>query len=297
MRYAVLGALGQLGRDLCPRLAGEVIALTRERADLTRPETVRATLTELRPDVVVNCAAYNFVDRAESEPEAAFAVNAWGVRALARICNDLGCLLVHFSSDYVFGLDEGRTTPYAEHDAPGPLSVYGLSKLAGEYLVRSLCPRHVVLRTCGLYGVWGSGGKGGNFVETMLRLASQGKPLRVVADQVCTPSYTADVAAATVALLETGRPGLYHRTNAGSCSWHDFAAAIFELAGVRADLTPITSREFGAAARRPGYSVLAAPGLPPLRPWREALAAYLQERQNRSVSPRVAKPTEGPPWA
>jgi dTDP-4-dehydrorhamnose reductase len=140
-----------------------------------------------------------------------------------------------------------------------------------------------VIRTCGLYGLWGSGGKGGNFVETMLRVAGQGKPLRVVADQVCTPSYTVDVAAATVALLGTGRTGLFHVTNAGACSWHQFAAAIFELAGVRADLSAITSREYGAAARRPDYSVLAhdeyaALALPPLRNWREALAAYLHER-------------------
>jgi dTDP-4-dehydrorhamnose reductase len=286
VRHAVVGAAGQLGRDLCPRLDGEVVALTRDRIDLTRPDTVRAALADVRPDVVYNCAAYNFVDRAETEPEAAFAVNAWGARTLALACRDLGCTLVHFSTDYVFGLDEARAVPYREADAPGPVSVYGLSKLAGEYLVRALCPRHLVIRTCGLYGVWGSGGKGGNFVETMLRVAGQGKLLRVVADQVCTPSYTADVAAATAALVGAGRPGLYHLTNTGACSWHDFAAAIFELAGVKTDLAPITTREYGAAARRPGYSVLAAEayaalGLPPLRPWRGALAAYLEERLSR----------------
>jgi dTDP-4-dehydrorhamnose reductase len=284
MRYAVLGAGGQLGRDLCPRLDGEVVALTRERADLTRPDTLRAALEGVRPDVVINCAAYNFVDRAEGEPEAAFAVNAWGVRHLALLCRERDWPLVHFSTDYVFGLDEARQAPWAETDAPGPVSVYGLSKLAGEYLVRSLCPRHFVIRTCGLYGVWGSGGKGGNFVETMLRLAGQGKPVRVVADQTCTPSYTADVAQATAALLAAGRPGLYHLTNGGACSWHEFARAVFESAGVAANLAPITSREFGAAARRPVYSVLdgaaaRALGLPPLCPWREALAAYLDERR------------------
>src|SRR6266851_3859431 len=194
MKYAVLGAAGQLGRDLCPRLAGTVVPLGRDRADLTRPEQLRSTLAELRPDVVVNCAAYNFVDRAESEPEAAFAVNVWGVWSLAAICRDLGCVLAHFSTDYVFGLDSGRRTPYRETDAPGPVSVYGVSKLAGEHFVRAICPRHFVLRTCGLYGVWGSGGKGGNFVETMRRVAAQGKPLRVVHDQFCTPTYTVDLA-------------------------------------------------------------------------------------------------------
>jgi dTDP-4-dehydrorhamnose reductase len=286
VRYAVLGSAGQLGRDLVPRLPGEVVALTRERADLTRPDLLRAALTELRPDVVVNCAAYNFVDQAEAEPEAAFAVNAWGVRQLALVCRDLGYTLAHFSTDYIFGLDEARRTPYAATDAPGPVSVYGLSKLTGEYLVRALCPKHFVIRTCGLYGVWGSGGKGGNFVETMLRLAGQGQPLRVVADQTCTPSYTVDVATAAAALIATGRYGLYHLTNAGATTWHDFARTIFELAEVRAELAPVPSRDYPRPARRPGYSVLAmaayeALGLPPPRPWREALAAYLEERKCR----------------
>jgi dTDP-4-dehydrorhamnose reductase len=287
MKYAVIGAAGQLGRDLCPRLSGEVVALSRAEAELTKPELLRSTLSALRPDAVINCAAYNFVDKAESEAEAAFAVNARGVRDLAITCRDLSATLVHFSTDYVFGLDATRRTPWLETDAPGPVSLYALSKLAGEYLVRSICPRHFVIRTCGLYGVWGSGGKGGNFVETMLRVAGMGKPLRVVADQVCTPSYTVDVASATAALVETDHFGLYHVTNADSCSWHQFAAAIFELTGVKADLAPITSEQFGAAARRPGYSVLdnaklAKTGVTPLRGWREALAVYLDERKRKS---------------
>lgn len=284
MKYVVIGSAGQLGRDLCPRLPGEVIPLTRERADLTRPDILRATLAELRPDVVVNCAAYNFVDRAEEEPEAAFAVNAWGVRQLALACESMACVLVHFSTDYVFGLDAARQVPFAETDAPGPVSVYGLSKLAGEYLVRALCPRHFVIRTCGLYGVWGSGGKGGNFVETMLRMAGEGKPLPVVNDQTCTPSYTVDVATAAAALIGTRRYGLYHLTNAGATTWHDFARTIFEMSGVKADLKPIPSTESNRPARRPAYSVLArgayeALGLPAMRSWREALAAYLEERR------------------
>lgn len=286
MKTAVIGAAGQLGRDLTPRLTGEVVPLDRTRADLTRPETLRATLTELRPDIVVNCAAYNFVDKAESEPEDAFAVNGWGVRQLAMICRDLDCTLVQFSSDYVFGLDEGRRVPYVESDAPGPVSVYGVSKLAGEYFVRALCPKHFVIRTCGLYGVWGSGGKGGNFVETMLRVAGQGKPLRVVADQELTPSYTVDVATATVRLLTTRAYGLYHLTNAGSCSWHDFARAIFEVSGIASDLSPTTSACYAAPARRPGYSVMGMDefeglGLGSVRPWREALAAYIEERRTK----------------
>jgi dTDP-4-dehydrorhamnose reductase len=286
MKYALIGSAGQLGRDLAPRLSGDVIALIRAQTDLTKPDTLRSELTALKPDVVINCAAYNFVDKAESEPDAAFAVNAWGVRSLATVCRDLDCVLVHFSTDYVFGLDEERDTPYAETDAPGPVSVYGLSKLCGEYLVRSLCPKHYVIRTCGLYGVWGSGGKGGNFVETMLRLAGQGKALKVVADQVLTPSYTVDVATATATLIGTGRYGLYHITNGEACEWYEFARMIFELAGVAAELSPTTSKEYGLPARRPGYSVLGTKkyhglGLPEMRDWREALASYLEERRRK----------------
>lgn len=286
MTIAVLGALGQLGRDLVPRLGSNVIPLTRAEIDLTHLETIVPTLERIRPSVLVNCAAYNFVDMAEVEREAAFAANAWGVHALAKACGDVGCRFVHFSTDYVFGLDTTRTAPFEVDAPPGPVSVYGLSKLAGEYLIRATVADHLIIRTCGLYGVWGTGGKGGNFVETMLRLAAQGKPLRVVYDQRCTPSYTADVADAVVALIRADARGLFHVTNGGSCSWYDLAADAFRQTGVKADLTPITSAEFGAPAKRPPYSVLsnaklAEVGVQLPRPWSEALTAYLQERQSR----------------
>lgn len=286
MKIAVLGANGQLGRDLCPRLTGEIMPLTRNEIDLDRPDTIKPSLNALLPDVVINCAAYNFVDKAESEPEIAFRSNTWGVRELARACRDLDCRLVHFSTDYVFGLDAHRKTPLTEDDMPGPVSVYGLSKLAGEYLVRSVCPRHLVVRTCGLFGVWGSGGKGGNFVETMLRLAGEGKPLRVVNDQRCTPTYTTDLAAAVVVLIAREAAGLYHVTSSGDCTWYELAAEVFRQAGLKADLTPITSSEFAAAARRPTYSVLATDklvrtGVSRPRQWQDALTAYLRERTER----------------
>lgn len=285
MRIAVLGAHGQLGRDIVPRLAGEVVVLTRADADLADPASVRAKLTALKPDVVVNCAAYNFVDKAEAEPDAAFRVNADGVRHLADVCRESGAYLVHVSTDYVFGLEEARAKPLTETDPPGPVSAYGLSKLTGEYWARMRCPNGLVVRTCGLYGVWGSGGKGGNFVETMLRVAGQGKPLRVVADQRCGPTYTADLADALVTLIGKRVTGLVHATSAGDCSWHEFAAEIFRQSGVTADLTAISSAEFGAPARRPGYSVLACDRLTgagvAMRPWKDALAAYLRERTKK----------------
>jgi dTDP-4-dehydrorhamnose reductase len=288
MKIAVLGAAGQLGRDLVPRLAalGDVVPLSRADIDLARPETIGPAVATHRPDVFVNCAAYNFVDRTETEPEAAVAVNDFGVRVLARACQTIWAKLVHFSTDYVFGLDERRATPYTEADAPGPVSWYGTSKLRGERHVLDAGANNLAIRTCGLYGVWGSGGKGGNFVETMLRLAGQGKPLKVVNDQRCTPSYTADVAAATADLIARGAGGLFHVVNGGDCTWYEFAAEIFSASGLNPALAPITSAAFGAAAKRPAYSVLctaklAALGVAPPRDWRAALAAYLAERAAR----------------
>jgi dTDP-4-dehydrorhamnose reductase len=282
MRIAVLGAAGQLGRDLGPRLPGTVVPLSRADIDLERPDPFFAAG---RPDfdVLVNCAAYNFVDRAEAEPAKALAVNGFGVRSLAMACAACRIKLVHFSTDYVFGLDAARTVPYAETDSPGPVSAYGVSKLVGEYAVLAAHPANLVVRTCGLYGAAGTGGKGGNFVETMLRLAREGKPVRVVSDQTCTPSSTVDVAEAVAALVRGGASGLFHVTNAGSCTWYEFAAEVFRLAGLKPSLTPITSAEYGAPARRPAYSVLsnaklASSGVALPRPWREALAAYLAAR-------------------
>ncbi|VTS03175.1 dTDP-4-dehydrorhamnose reductase [Tuwongella immobilis] len=286
MRFAVLGSQGQLGRDLCPRLPGEVIPLTREQCDLANPNSIAPMLDEVAPSVFINCAAYNLVDKAEQDPTLAWAVNCWGVRALARECAKRSIRLVHYSTDYVFGLDAARQTPWHETDAPGPISMYGMSKLMGEYAVLAAHPAHLVIRTCGLYGVWGSGGKGGNFVETMIRVAGQGKPLRVVNDQVCCPTYTVDLAQATIALIEAKGSGLMHITNAEWCTWYQLAAAIFQRLNLTADLTPITSAEFDAPAKRPPYSVLSNNrlltfGVPSLRSWSDALDAYLAERSQR----------------
>lgn len=279
---AILGSNGQLGRELHSLMTGELVhPLARADADLQVPGQITSLLQRLKPQIVINCSAYNLVDQAEVSPEAAFAVNAFGVRELAIACRDVHATLVHFSTDYVFGLDEKRQIPYGESDAPGPVSSYGQSKLTGEYFVRSLCPDHYIIRTCGLYGRHGAGGKGTNFVETMLKLATAGKTIRVVSDQVLTPTSAADVASNLLALLRAPRNRVYHLTNSGKCSWFEFARTIFELAGVQADLQPITSAEYGSKARRPAYSVLRAEHpylVPTLRPWRDALQAYLAAR-------------------
>lgn len=283
MRTAVIGAEGQLGRALIARFdPAEVIPLTHRQIEITDASSIAAALDGSGADLVVNAAAYNFVDRAEDEPAAAFAVNASGPRRLAEWCAARGAALVHVSTDHVFGLDAARSTPYAESDCPGPLSVYGASKLAGEYLVRSACARHFVIRTCGLYGVPPPGGKG-NFVETMLRLGRERGEVRVVCDQRCTPTSAGDLARLVIDLCRTRAYGLYHATNSGSATWHEFATEIFRLAGLSVRVHPITTAEFQARARRPAYSVLDCTRLEqqtgaPRRDWRTALAEYLAGR-------------------
>jgi len=285
MRVVLLGAGGQLAHDLQTTLSKfDTHALPRAELDLCNATSTEKTLTDLQPTHVVNAAAYNLVDQAEREPEAAFAVNAFGVRNLARACAKVGAALLHFSTDYVFGQDANRESPYAEDDLPGPVSVYGASKLTGEQFVRFECPRSFVVRTCGLYGVKGSRGKGGNFVETMIRLSESGKPVNVVNDQRCTPSFTADVAAAATRLLETEAFGIHHVVNGGSCTWYEFACEIFRQIGRTVECNPITSTQFNALARRPTYSVLgmdrlAAAGLSPMADWRDALGRYLKIRR------------------
>jgi dTDP-4-dehydrorhamnose reductase len=282
MKIMVLGAAGQLGRRLCLALPGNIVGFTRTHADLTEPLQLRSAFERHRPEVVVNAAGFTEVDRAEAEPAAAFAVNASAMRDLAILCRDFDCALIHFSTNYVFGAEAERAVPYAESDAPGPINVYGDSKLLGEEHIRSLWPRHFILRTAGLYGTSLEGSGRVNFVATMLRKARAGTPIRVVSDQICTPTSAADLADAVRELLGSEAYGLYHLTNAGDCSWHEFAQAIFALSGRPARLEPIRSHEYAALAARPRYSVLANARwienrFAPLRPWREALAHYLAE--------------------
>jgi dTDP-4-dehydrorhamnose reductase len=279
VRFLIVGAEGQLGAALV-RLLGERVAWSGGRAtlDIRDEAAVRLRVTEVRPDVVINASAYNKVDAAESEPGEAFAVNALGPRALGRAARQAGALLVHVSTDYVFDGEAGR--PYIEADLPRPISAYGVSKLAGEHFALAAGGEALVVRTSGVFGGGGSRAKGGSFVERILARAASGQPLRVVTDQVFSPTYAPDLAAALLALVERGARGLVHVSNAGACSWHDVASEALRLRAVNAPIERIGAAALALPARRPAFSVLsnarcAALGLPLLRPWQEALADFL----------------------
>lgn len=290
MTTAVIGASGQLGTDLPKYLRGDVVQIRHSDMELTDSDNIDSCLDRIRPKVVINTAAYNLVDKAEDEGLQAMAVNFMGPTYLARWCVENKATLVHFSTDYVFGAasgdlpDASSPSPRRETDLAVPDSVYAASKLAGENMARSICPRHFVIRTCGLYGVAATQGAGkGNFVEAMLRLGNERDELAVVNDQHCTPTSTRDLAQATAELIETEKFGIYHATNSGATTWHDLAAEIFRQAEIDVKLRTLTTAEFGAKAARPAYSVLNCEKLEsaigrPMPPWQDALSQYLIDR-------------------
>jgi dTDP-4-dehydrorhamnose reductase len=284
MKILITGANGQLGTDLVKALEGhEVVPLTHADADIADFEAIKAACLKHRPEVIVNTASYVRVDDCETNPDLAFRVNALGARNVAVVAEGLGARLVQISTDYVFGGGEVRSTPYTEFDTPVPLSTYGRSKLAGEDFVRHLCRRHFIVRTSGLFGVAGSSGKGGNFIETILRLAKERDRLTVVNDQVFSPTYTPDLAHKIAGLLETELYGVYHVTNAGACSWFDLAREALRLTGSKTPILPVTSKEYPQKARRPPYSVLGhyelkLLGMDDVRGWEEGLGEYVREK-------------------
>jgi len=287
-RVVLTGSQGQLASDIArlwpqsqlARRGDELVPLPHAALDVTDAEQARRVLAEVRPRLVINTAAFLRVDDCEREATRALLVNAVGPKNLAEACREAGAKLAHFSTDYVF--DGKKRAPYLESDAPRPLNAYAVSKLAGEHFVRYLLPvDHLIVRSSGLYGVAGSSGKGGNFVETMLGLARGGGPIRVVNDQVTCPTHTLDFAATFLDLLGRDASGLFHVTNAGQCSWYEFAAEVFAQLKLAPELAPVTSDDYGAPARRPAYSVLANArlnelGLAQPRPWQEALRRYLE---------------------
>jgi dTDP-4-dehydrorhamnose reductase len=280
MRVLVVGARGQLGQDLVKAFGESAAGVTHQDVDVTDGVGVLQLLQAHRPDCVLNTAAFHRVDDCEANPALALAVNATGAFNVARASALAGARHVFFSTDYVYGggAPRGRGRPRLETEAPQPLNVYGVSKVAGEQLVRQAHPDALVIRSAGLYGT-ATSGKGWTFPELMLRLAASQDVVRVVDDQVLSPTFTADLAHATVALVEDGAAGLVHVVNDGECSWFEFAAATFELTGTAARLEPQSTAQAGRRARRPPYSALASAVLTrPLRPWRDALADYLRQK-------------------
>ncbi len=283
MKIAIIGADGQLGSDLSKVIPKEdLLPLTIKDIDVTNILSVRGALSKSKADVVINTAAYHRVDDCEDNDLEAFRVNAHGAKNVALISSEIEAALVHFSTDYVFDGEKG--SPYSEEDMPNPKTAYGISKLASEQYVRYLNPRHYIIRSCGLYGKAGCMGKGGgNFVENMLERAKEGQKIKVVTDEIVAPTYTMDLAQKLMELIGTGKFGLYHITNGGACSWWEFADSIFKILKMDVKVEKITSKDFKAKANRPKYSVLEnanlkKAGLSPMRPWREALAAYLKEK-------------------
>ena len=285
-KILLTGVTGQVGQELQKTLVplGEVVSVTRQDLDLTEPEQIRRAIAELKPDLLVNAAAYTAVDKAETEPKLATAINGVAPTIMAESAQQLGATLVHISTDYVF--NGQNYTPYAEEDPPAPLGVYGKSKLMGEEGVRNNCDRHIILRTAWVYGSRGHG----NFVKTMLRLGAEREQLRVVSDQIGSPTWSYDIAAAITKLVSQSVTGTYNFSSSGVASWYDFAVAIFSEADRLGfplkikEIIPITTAEYPTPAQRPAYSVLSKVKItqtldnyPPH--WQQSLKQMLSELQ------------------
>jgi dTDP-4-dehydrorhamnose reductase len=283
-RAIVFGCAGQLGVELVRefRQRGyETVGWERGQVDITNAAAVENAIARFSPEVVLNAAAYNQVDVAESEPAAAFQVNALAVRNIALACRQSGARLVHYSTDYVFDGTAGR--PYVETDPPHPLGAYAVSKLAGEYYARAYLDDVLIVRTSGVFGLGGLQTARGNFIELMLRLAREGKTIRVVEDHIGSPTYAPALAARTADLVERGITGIIHIGGGTPISWFDFARLIFAEAGLSPDLRPTNEREYRTPARRPRYSALSnermeSLGLAPMPPLETAVRSYLQLR-------------------
>jgi len=281
----VFGSRGQLGIEITRQLkrnGWDAVAFDRATVDVRQADVVTSFIESEIPELVVNCAAYNTVDRAEQEPAAAYFANGLAVRNLATACRKAKAKLLHFSTDYVF--DGAAEVPYTESDRPHPINAYGVSKLSGEHYAFAYLDNALVIRTCGVYGPEGIHTSHGNFVETMLRNAHSGRQLRVVTDTIASPTYAPALAAKSVAMASAGCSGLYHVGGGAPVSWYDFAKEIFEVCQLTADLHPTTRSEYVSPAARPVYSALSnqmmeAEGFGAMPSLREALTSYFDRRE------------------
>lgn len=279
MKILVTGANGQLGADVV-RLFSEkghdVIGLGRVKLDITDDKMCNRVISELQPEAIIHCAAYTAVDNAETDQDSAYLVNAIGTRNIAVAAERVNAKMCYISTDYVF--DGNNSSPYHEYDNTNPLTVYGKSKRAGEHLIQSLCSRWFIVRTSWVYGA-----SGNNFVKTMLKIGQVRDSLQVVDDQWGSPTYTCDLALFLEQLVMTDKYGIYHASNSGTCTWYEFAKAIFEETGMPVMVEPCTTEQFPRPAPRPRYSVMEpmairVNGFVPIRHWREALQDFLNQK-------------------
>lgn len=284
-KILLIGADGQLGIDLVKVLTKdyELLCPSLAKLDITHFEKVKEYVNQNFPDLIINTAAFHQTDECEKNPEKSFLVNTFAVKNLAEICRERNIPLVHISTDYVFGLDEKRKTPYIEEDLPGPVNIYGISKLAGEYCIRYTLEKYFIIRPAALFGIAGPKGKKYNFVELMLYLAKEKGKVRVKNDEWTSPTYTKELAENIAELIKTDKYGIYHMTSQGECSWYEFAKKIFELTNTKVNLKPVSSEEFPTIAKRPKYSVLENKhlkdiGLDKMSHWEDALKKYLKEK-------------------
>lgn len=281
MKVAVIGANGQLGTDLLEVISkeNETIGLNHADIEITDIDSVKNVLSSIKPAVVLNTAAYHIVPEAEKFPARAFQINGIGAMNLAKVCQDLDISLVHYSTDYVF--DGKKREPYTEDDRPNPLSVYANTKLSGEYFALNYSDRSYVIRVSGIYGKVPCRAKGGNFITTMIKLASEKPEVRVVNDEILTPTPTSSIAKNTAALIKTNAFGLYHMSCEGEVSWYEFAKVIWETLQLKTPLYAASVKDFPLVVKRPFYSVLENKnlnklGINNMPEWKEALIQFLK---------------------
>lgn len=275
MKIILLGSNGQLGWEFKQFLKDkvELFSFTHKELDILDLNSLERNFQEIHPDIVINCAAYTNVDKAEEEQELAYNINAIGAKNVSLASYKVNAKVIYFSTDYVF--DGKKGSPYTELDEPNPISIYGKSKLSGEQFTKESNPSHLILRITWLYGI-----NGNNFIKTAIKLAKSGKLLRVVNDQYGTPTYTLDVVKQTWKLIQNGKTGLYHSSNNGEATWFEFAKEIISCLNLKAEVISIRTEDYPTLAKRPHYSVLEnhllkLKDLDIMREWKEALKDFI----------------------
>jgi len=282
MRIVIIGANGQLGSDLSLVLSKyKPICLTHQDIEVVEPESVSRVFKKYKPDIVINTSAFHNVALCEKEPLMAFQVNTLGVKNLAESCLCYKSTLVHLSTDYVF--DGKKKRPYTEDDCPHPINIYGISKLAGEYIIRNILKKYFIIRTSALFGLHICRAKKTNFVETLLKLYREGKEIKVVNDAFTSPTYSLDLARQIEEIIKTEYYGIFHACGHGFCSWYEFAKAIFDILKIKVKIIPVKAEDFHSEVKRPRFSVLENKrlkelGLDKMRHWKIALKDYLKNK-------------------